>query len=445
MGTDRRWIELALNPRETLETELKGWLDLRLGEDRANLAHAVLALANHGGGTLLVGYEATGGKWQESKSPPAALDSFDTDAINGIVERFADPSFHCELHIVEHSDLVHMHPVIVVPGGHRVPVRAKRDGPERKHVQKDTYYIRRPGPQSAPPQTADEWQQLIHRCVMTDRDWLLDNLRAALIGEASREPNPSLDDRTSSWEQECLKRFADIVAEKEAASTYALGYYTCAYAFGDRPSSTAKELLSALREAEHQTGWPAWIVFDRQPIAPYPIDGLVECHVFEMDAPREPAHSDFWRAAPDGRFFLLRGFQEDELEEFKGKIQPGTSLDREMPFWRVGECLLHAARMAERLGVPRTSVHVRFTWTGLAGRRLADLVNPWGHRDRGGISRQNLVHSEVTVDADRIRLQLADLVAVLTQPLFESFDFEVPDKERIAAALSRMLQRTGGR
>jgi hypothetical protein len=68
-----RWTEVALNPRETLETELKGWLDLGSNEDKANIAQAMLALANHGGGAILVGYEAVGGKWREVSSAPIAL------------------------------------------------------------------------------------------------------------------------------------------------------------------------------------------------------------------------------------------------------------------------------------------------------------------------------------------------------------------------------------
>ena len=38
------------DPREDLDRELKGWLDLKEGEQAASLMKAVLALANHGGG-----------------------------------------------------------------------------------------------------------------------------------------------------------------------------------------------------------------------------------------------------------------------------------------------------------------------------------------------------------------------------------------------------------
>ena len=46
----RRLQDLLAYPREDLGTELKNWLDLALEENKANLAQAILALANHGGG-----------------------------------------------------------------------------------------------------------------------------------------------------------------------------------------------------------------------------------------------------------------------------------------------------------------------------------------------------------------------------------------------------------
>lgn len=445
MATQDRLVELALNPSETLEVELKGWLDLSSAEDRANVAQAVLALANHGGGVILIGYEEVDGVHREAVAPPPAASSFTTDAVNGMVEKFADPAFHCELHFVEHARLKHRHPAIVVPGGHRVPIRARAGGPNDKHVKKDTYYVRRAGPQSAPPQTAAEWDQLIHRCVMADRDTLLDNLRAALSGEPSRQPEPSLAQLTARWEAESIQRFAEVVKEKAASATYAGGYYTCSYAFAEHPVIDARGLLEHLRVVEHQTGWPVWMVFDRPPIAPYPMNGLVECHVWEAEESHYAAHSDFWRASPDAKFFLLRGHQEDEPDNVKGRAEPRKALDTALPYWRVGECLLHAARMAERLEVPKTPVHFRVTWTGLTDRRLQNLFGDWPDRHGSSPSKQDVVHSELTVDADRIRLQLADSVIALTKPLFEVFGFARPEPRAVQAALAKLLGRTSGR
>ncbi len=443
MTEKTRWHDLAANPREDLETELKGWLDLSDGADKANLAHAILALANHGGGAILVGFEEAGGEWREAPGPPRGFSSFTTDAVNGVVHSYADPAFHCELRIVTDAALAHTHPIVVVPGGHRVPIRARRDGPDKKHVRQNEYYIRRPGPQSAPPQSAEEWQRLIHKCVLAEREMLLDNIRAALAGEESRTPVPNLREKTAAWETASLRRFSERLTETESQDTYQMGYYTCSYGFAETPVATSQELIAALRSVEKQTGWPVWIVLNREPIAPYPMEGIVECHVFEPGQSRDPAHSDFWRASPEGLFFLLRGFQEDGGEDLRGRANVGESLDRNLPAWRIGECLLHASRMAQRLNIPESPVHFRVSWKGLRGRRLMTLFgNGFPPMDTTSPSRQDVVQSQLTVDADRIRLQLTDLVVDLIQPLFSAFNFETVDRRRVEAELGRMLART---
>jgi hypothetical protein len=443
--TDRsRWQELAANPREDLETELKGWLDLSVPGDKANLAQAILALANHGGGAVLIGFSEAGGEWHEDVGPAPGFGSFTTDSVNGVVQSYADPAFHCELKIVSDATLKHAHPVVVVPGGHRVPIRARRDGPDRKHVHMNEYYIRRPGPQSAPPQSAEEWQRLIHRCVLAEREMLLDNIRAALAGEEARRSEPSLEEKTAAWETESFHRFAERLRETKSEDTYRMGYYTFSYGFAQKPSLEGSKLVDALRSVERQTGWPVWIVFDREPIAPYPIDGVIECHVFEPGQPRDPSHSDFWRASPEGLFFLLRGFQEDGGEDLRGRAKAGEALDRILPLWRVGECLLHASRMAQRLNIPDSAVHFRVSWKGLRERRLMTLFGDgFPPSDTTPPSRQDVVHSRITVDADRIRLQLTDLVIGLTQPLFSVFNFEAVSRRRVEAELARMLSRAG--
>jgi hypothetical protein len=59
---------LVAYPREDLDRELKGWLDLDDGENAASLMKAVLALANHGGGFVLIGFTEELGTWVEDEA-----------------------------------------------------------------------------------------------------------------------------------------------------------------------------------------------------------------------------------------------------------------------------------------------------------------------------------------------------------------------------------------
>ena len=61
-----------VNPVEDLDAEYKGWLDLRTESDRARLAKAVIALANHGGGVVILGFEELSTGVGGGPSPGAA-------------------------------------------------------------------------------------------------------------------------------------------------------------------------------------------------------------------------------------------------------------------------------------------------------------------------------------------------------------------------------------
>jgi len=173
---------LIEDPRETLEIELKDWLDLGSKSHRAKLAKELIALANHGGGHLVLGFDDT------SCTPIPRPDGYtgSTDDVNGIVARFADPAFHCEVREAKG------HPVVIVPGGHKVPIRTKRSGPNNE-ISQNVYYIRRPGPNSEPPQTGLEWDELLQRC-QDNRDAELEAMVGRVIRAMNLQPFPSAPD-----------------------------------------------------------------------------------------------------------------------------------------------------------------------------------------------------------------------------------------------------------
>ena len=135
---------LVEEPMERLEVEYKGWLDLRDAHHRAVLAKAAIALANHGGGYIVIGMVEDGATFR-SEPPPAELPEITQDRVNDAIHRFAEPAFHCGMRVVTRGDNGVQHPVIIVPGGILVPVMSRRDqGPLRQYA----CYIRKPGPRS---------------------------------------------------------------------------------------------------------------------------------------------------------------------------------------------------------------------------------------------------------------------------------------------------------
>ena len=176
---------LIRNPREDMHVEIKGWLDLSTNEHKALFAKAAIALANHGGGFIVIGFRRQDGVYGAAEDPPKQLPgSINDDVINGIVRAYAAPAFHCSVHLVASAGLSSVFPIIAVPGGHRVPIQAIRGSPDQRTLINGRVYIRRPGPESAEPATPEEWRLLFTRCLRANRDELLDAMRDILSGHA---------------------------------------------------------------------------------------------------------------------------------------------------------------------------------------------------------------------------------------------------------------------
>ena len=436
---------LLRDPREALDVEIKVWLDLASnGDHKAKLAKALLALANHGGGFVIIGFEETDAGFTTAPGQPVSLSQ---DVVNGIVHNYAEPAFHCAVHHVPHPTSGVVHPIIGVPGGHRVPIRAKRGGPNNRIVQQHAIYIRRPGPQSEQPLTGREWDELFAKCLHGRRDELLDHIRDLLIGRSSSEEIHTEPSQLDRWAMDCTSIWRDKIAElpPDSPARCPHGYFTFAYHVdGGTPLGLA-DLLDVLRDAPRLTGWNTWLVPTRQAIKPYPSDGAIECwlggdtseHHQEY---RDATHSDFWRITPDGHAFLLRGYQEDGDKAAQAKIQPGTCLDPTLPIWRIGEGLLHATYFAGRLGGNSVSFAARYT--GLRERRLATWANPMGVNVwASGISKDDDVPLSTSVAVDTLSANLVEVVHSLLSPLYERFDFTRLPLEIVQRELNRLRKR----
>jgi transcriptional regulator with XRE-family HTH domain len=359
------------------------------------------------------------------------LTGYTPDTVNSVVMAYAEPVFHCDVSYVAAPD-GRQYPVVTVPGGHHVPIKARRDGPNGQTVRSNSYYIRRPGPQSENPQNGAEWDALIRRCIANAREQLLDQMRTIFAGGHALEPPE--DERTAAmrWFDESLARWAELTANVAAQSPvrFPLGHFAIGYCLvGNLNRLTQAQLLEAIdRSTVRHTGWPEFWVPTRDELRPYIYNNEVECWIARDGEDHGPAHNDYWRASPDGSLFLIRGLQEDEVRD---GVTPGTLFDITMPAWRVGEALLHAANMAREFGDPAARVILIAEWTGLAGRVVTSLE---GRRlvfdDRR--AQQDTFRTSLTAQADQISDTLPELVSQLLVPLYERFDFF-----RLPAALPR--------
>ena len=156
-------------PNEKLTVEYKGWLDLSDNALKATLAKAAIALANEGGGVIVLGMREDNqqGGALGSQARPATLARYSQDNINAAINRYADPKVHCELAFATHLEANNEHAFFLVPGGAPVPVMCIRSCDGIIAAQK--CYIRKPGPKSEEPFTSEEWRGVMERCITSRR------------------------------------------------------------------------------------------------------------------------------------------------------------------------------------------------------------------------------------------------------------------------------------
>ena len=447
-----RLADLLADPQEALDFELKNWLSLQdSNEDKATLAKAILAMANHGGGYIVLGLAETETGAVEADGRPATLDGYTQDLINGIVQHYCDPPFHCGVRPLPGATGA-LFPVVHVPGGHRVPVRARRAGPHGKIVQDNAIYVRKPGPSSQKVQTAAEWDALRARCLRNRRDEMANQIRDLVLGAVPQVEAPAAPDRLGEWAASGFERWKELVQALPAGvgPRFERGHYSLAYEItGDlRPIPPAKlpEILQA--SVVRLTGWPPFWYPTREGITPYPIDGAVECWLGgdpnrsaeDIDA----AYADFWRIRPDGLAFLLRGYQEDSmLVERPGlaPIEPNTVFDITLPVWRVGETMLQARKLASNLCEGPATIRFMAKYSGLAGRQLVSLNSRGPVWDRR-LARQDSIVLDTHVVSGTIDSNLPEIIHPFLAPLYALFDFFELPMQLVVDELARM--RAGG-
>lgn len=268
-------------------------------------------------------------------------------------------------------------------------------------------------------------------------------MRDILSGHAGGAglPKVSALETLLAWAEKGSDRWRDLAPQKQGKPILPPGHYRFAYAIqADFSAPSLPALKSYIEEAQiPHTGWPEWVILNRNGMRPYVQDGGLECFTAAENPEQlltDPSHADFWRAMPDGRLLLIRGYQEDAHQEDKG-IRPATAFDLALPIWRVAECFLHARSMCERLGVPNASVIVTGRYSGLAGRELISL----GHRlvlSPGRKARQQEIDLALTVDGGSIEDRLPEIVAQFLGPLYNLFDLFDPPAALFIEELRRM-------
>jgi hypothetical protein len=441
-----RFEDWLISPTETLDFEVKGWLDLKDPEPRGIVVKALIALENHGGGFLLIGFTESQGRLIPDTQRPDSLAQYGTDEINSIIKRNAEPSFHAHVTFQKHPETGEEFPLIQVPGTSKVPVRSRSATPNGS-LKLNVYYIRRSGPASEAPMDGTEWDALIRRCVLNQRNDIIDILRSFIPSVAPGNLNTLVDERSglNQFVSDSFVRWSAINSSlpSDDPSKINNGWFSFACQIvGQTKRLPPNLILESVEKLRKYTGWPIFVALHQPDSKPYLKDGALEASLTKLKTP-SPAHADFWRIHPEGYFYMLRGYQEDDLQmlaETRKERAPGTGLDLTVPVWRVAEFLLRSEELGRAMYEDGFSMILRCEWSGLQGRELF-MFNPRRMLFDGHLCSTNSVISEGKFRQGAISDMLPDVVKSLTEDLYQHFDFFQPPAKFYDEEIS--LMRTG--
>ena len=281
-STEQSHLQMLVeDPREDLDREYKNWLDLKNKENKGTLAKAAIAMVNYGGGFIIIGFKHPD---LQSYECPKDIPLITQDLVNSVISAYADPSFHCTVQNIR-TRVGISHVVISTPATLTQPVISKK-GTANDSIIKDRCYIRKPGPRSEPC-TSEEWRDLLRRCVLANRDDLLESIRSIVSGQAEVSPSvPTVFEKLKSFCLAANDRWQELISDKpeSSPSRFPLGYYEMGFSLiGASQASDLPNLKNRLHTARkiQFTGWSSFL--DPVSSYSYPYNNFIELHIKHSD------------------------------------------------------------------------------------------------------------------------------------------------------------------
>ncbi|MFY9656128.1 MAG: RNA-binding domain-containing protein [Methylocystis sp.] len=457
---------ISERPSESLNTEIKGWIDPTSKEGVAKLVKATFALRNRNGGFLAVGLDDKTLRIDTVNAPPSDIrHAFHTDVIQGIISNYASVLFEIRVGfgLRDGEEVV----VIKVEEGVRSPVAVRRDlsnGSGGYLLREGDVFFRTLGANGTPsPAKArpGDWPDIVEICFENREADIGRFLRRHLSGKeastliefltgmhvAAKPPAPTLRDRAQALLISGEKRFLASVDDRPLTETersyLGFGMWRIALAV-DPPKTSASAdqnfLNAALSSNPHLTGWPIWLDsrgFSDRASAPHVLEGAWQALIISIENAWS-RHLDFMRLDPHGDFYLQRLLQDDGSD----RVELGTALDVVLVILRTAEAIAVALQMVRALGwSEEANLGMAFQWTKLKGRTLSSWANPVAYISGNHSCQADTAQGFAEVPASTPISSIAPYVEEATRDLFIAFDGCVIPSQVIEDWTQRLIER----
>jgi Putative DNA-binding domain len=454
--------ELIQQPQESLSIELKAWIDPDQPDDIAKIVKTSLALRNHGGGYIVIGFDNNTLKPILENAPSNARQIFHIDKIQGMVAKYSSDPFEVAVEFPKRDG--QDFPVIIIPTGIKTPVATKKDlRPNENYlIRIDTVYVRSLSSNNTPSTTqakSKDWNRLIEVC-FDNREADIGRFIRRHLGSIGAEqlnslatvftenlkPQVSNEDLLRDYIQESEQHYKQALTNRNVALPEHGAWEVGLILKGEVPHhSTNQEFLNLLNASNPDyTGWPVWL--DSRQFGnenhPYVIDGGWEALLIFLNTGLSN-NIDFMRLDPRGRFFLRRALEDDM--ESKRSPQALTALDFRLTVWRTAEAIAVGIAFAKSMGClpEETTLAFAFKWTKLKGRKISSWARSNFGRSIPSIhsAYQDEVITFVNVPLDTPLSAISQYVNQAVKPLFEIFGGFTLSEDSIEDTVRNLVER----
>jgi hypothetical protein len=341
------------------------------------LIRHIIAMANSGGGFLVIGYKEDG----QTKIPTAEkisdeiLNSYDVSILAEMVEGYISGTEKIELKVYKeiNPDNGATYPIIEIIGFKKRPFFCGKDAsipstdPKKSELilKQSSLYVRNVSARTGILATPDQWDALIDKCVESHQDELMKRFRSMLksVGFSASDDSQKKTDRnvsmTKAVEQEVSGYFSKKKEERSGLEI------THSLVDSENKWDKAKLVDAMEKSQQKNTGWPIGTMYRyNKEGMPIPLaDGIR----LKIESGFDGTY-DFWQLNDDGTFYFFRKFQEDLTEQ--GRSERILWFDTRV--WRVVEGIKHMVDLYKNLGVdPSQMVSIEIKHCGINERALS--------------------------------------------------------------------------
>jgi Schlafen, AlbA_2 len=463
---------LVARPGESLNVEIKRWLDPSEPAGIAKIVKAAFALRNRNGGFLVVGFDDKTLEPDIANEPAEVRGTFHQHIIQGLVSRYAHEPFEVQVAFVERDGRVY--PVIAIPQGVRVPAVVKSaltDANGNKLLAVGEIYFRTlhsNGTPSSATSRPQDWRDILEICFDNREADIGRFLRRQLAGQdfsrfladlrgeigtppLAGTPKTGLRERCAAILAAGDKSFANAVEERalSAQERPLLDGLTWNIALALAPPksdaiSDRDFFATFVASNPKYTGWPIWL--DARTLAdersrPVVRGGAWEALIVGL-SDNTANRLEFFHLDAKGEFYLRRLLQDDAVPR---QLEPGTRLDPVLVIYRVTEAIAVGIAVAKGLGWPDSAcLGFLFRWRKLKGRRLDTWSNPIIYVPGGGPAQEDEITTFIEVPLISTLSAVAPLVEAATRDLFAAFDGTRLSSETYEEHVRRVIERRIG-